>query len=348
MAGGRAGAPEAVMLGRPGPTQEQAQHDAAFYVVLNAGSGHAETELRCSTIRDVLQGSRAPLRTRGRGRSRRARRHRARMAARPAESAGSWSRPAATAPSTRSPTKPCARAACSACCRRGPSIISAAPTAFPKTWPRPCARCCARACAGADRHGQRPHLPGQRQRRPVSALLEEREQDKRQYGRSRVGGDLSALKTALGRHRNLRITLELEGRCANCARRPCSSGTTACRWSRSACSPLDACAGGGRAGAIAPRPVGKLRMLGLLLRGALGRLGEADDVTRLRLQAPDGARAAPVAAPHDQGRHRRRSRRAGTAAALPGAGTAAGAAGAGCWKPPAPHRSAGADAAAAC
>ena len=32
----------------PGP-------NAAFYVVLNAGSGHSETELRCSTIRDVLQ-----------------------------------------------------------------------------------------------------------------------------------------------------------------------------------------------------------------------------------------------------------------------------------------------------
>ena len=28
--------------------------NAAFYVVLNAGSGHSETELRCSTIRDVL------------------------------------------------------------------------------------------------------------------------------------------------------------------------------------------------------------------------------------------------------------------------------------------------------
>jgi hypothetical protein len=30
--------------------------------------------------------------------------------------------------------------------------------------------------------------------------------------------------------------------------------------------------------AIAPRPVGRLRMLGLLVRGALGRLGEAEDV----------------------------------------------------------------------
>ena len=34
----------------------------------------------------------------------------------------------------------------------------------------------------------------------------------------------------------------------------------------------------GELAAIAPRPVGKLGMLGLMLRGALGRLGDADNV----------------------------------------------------------------------
>lgn len=58
----------------------------------------------------------------------------------------------------------------------------------------------------------------------------------------------------------------------------------------------------GRLAAIAPRPVGKLRMLGLLIRGALGRLGEADDVEtfafrRMTVRAPflSGRRRLKVA-----------------------------------------------------
>jgi diacylglycerol kinase family enzyme len=43
--------------------------------------------------------------------------------------------------------------------------------------------------------------------------------------------------------------------------------------------PLGDALGAGQLAAIAPRPVGKLRLLGLMLRGALGRLGEAEDVT---------------------------------------------------------------------
>ena len=33
---------------------EPVRPDAPFYVVLNAGSGRTETDLRCTTIRDVL------------------------------------------------------------------------------------------------------------------------------------------------------------------------------------------------------------------------------------------------------------------------------------------------------
>ena len=49
---------------------------------------------------------------------------------------------------------------------------------------------------------------------------------------------------------------------------------------------------------IAPRPVGRLRMLGLLLRGALGRLGETDDVVAFAF------RSMTVRAPLLSGRRR--------------------------------------------
>jgi hypothetical protein len=66
--------------------------------------------------------------------------------------------------------------------------------------------------------------------------------------------------------------------------------------------PLDHAVEGGRLAAIAPRPVGKLRMLWLLVRGALGSLGQADDVRafafrRMTVRAPvlSGRRKVKVA-----------------------------------------------------
>jgi hypothetical protein len=66
--------------------------------------------------------------------------------------------------------------------------------------------------------------------------------------------------------------------------------------------PLDHAPDAGRLVAIAPRPVGRLRMPGLLVRGALGRLGEAEDVDafafrRMTVRAPllSGLRRLKVA-----------------------------------------------------
>jgi diacylglycerol kinase family enzyme len=109
-------------------------------------------------------------------------------------------------------------------------------------------------------------------------LLEEREHDKQQFGRSRVVAILSALKTALGRHRNLRIQLELDGRTHRLRTPTLFVGNNRLQMEQVGMQPLDHAVEEGRLAAIAPRPVGKLRMLGLLLRGALGRLGEAEDV----------------------------------------------------------------------
>jgi diacylglycerol kinase family enzyme len=109
-------------------------------------------------------------------------------------------------------------------------------------------------------------------------LLEEREHDKRQYGRSRVVALLSAVKTALRGHRSLRITLELDGRTRRLRTPTLFVGNNRLQMEQVGMHPLDHALDEGRLVAIAPRPVGRLRMLGLLVRGALGRLGEADDV----------------------------------------------------------------------
>jgi len=110
------------------------------------------------------------------------------------------------------------------------------------------------------------------------ALLEAREHDKRQYGRSRVVAILSALKTALGRHRALRIALETEGHTRKLRTATLFVGNNRLQMEQVGMEPLKSALEDGELAAIAPRRVGKLGMLGLLLRGALGRLGEAENL----------------------------------------------------------------------
>lgn len=122
-------------------------------------------------------------------------------------------------------------------------------------------------------------------------LLEEREHDKRQYGRSRIVALLSAVKTALRGHRSLRIALELDGRTRRLRTPTLFVGNNRLQMEQVGMHPLDHALDEGRLVAIAPRPVGRLRMLGLLVRGALGRLGEANDVDafafrRMTVRAP--------------------------------------------------------------
>jgi diacylglycerol kinase family enzyme len=129
-------------------------------------------------------------------------------------------------------------------------------------------------------------------------LLEEREHDKRQYGRSRVVALLSAVKTALRPHRNLRITLELDGKVRRVRTPTLFVGNNRLQMEQVGMPPLEHALGEGQLGAIAPKPVGKLRMLGLLLRGALGRLGDTDDVVAFAF------RSMTVRAPLLSGRRR--------------------------------------------
>ena len=107
-------------------------------------------------------------------------------------------------------------------------------------------------------------------------LLEEREHDKRQYGRSRFVAFLSAIKIALRPHRHLRITLELDGKERRIRTTTLFIGNNRLQLEQVGMDGLTEAVEEGQLVAIAPKPMGKLGLLGLLVRGALGRLGDAD------------------------------------------------------------------------
>lgn len=107
-------------------------------------------------------------------------------------------------------------------------------------------------------------------------LLEEREHDKRHYGRSRLVAFFSAIKIALRPARHLRITLEQDGKERRLRTTTLFVGNNRLQLEQVGMDGLTEAVEEGQLVAIAPRPMGKLGLLGLLVRGALGRLGEAD------------------------------------------------------------------------
>ena len=109
-------------------------------------------------------------------------------------------------------------------------------------------------------------------------LLEEREIDKKQYGRSRLVALLSALKTVLGSYRHLHITVELEGRTRTIRTPTLFVGNNRLQMEQVGFGPLAERIEDGKLAALAPQPVGKLGMLALLARGALGRLSDAPNL----------------------------------------------------------------------
>jgi diacylglycerol kinase family enzyme len=108
-------------------------------------------------------------------------------------------------------------------------------------------------------------------------LLEDREAYKRQYGRSRLVAFWSGLMTVLRQHRQLRITLERHGQTSNMRTPTLFIGNNRLQMEQIGI-PLAEALEEGQLAAIAVRPVGTLAMLWLLVRGALGKLGEADNV----------------------------------------------------------------------
>jgi diacylglycerol kinase family enzyme len=108
-------------------------------------------------------------------------------------------------------------------------------------------------------------------------LLEDREAWKKKLGRSRLVATGAGLMTLLRGYRNLRLRIEVHGETRDLRTPTLFVGNNALQMEQFGFPEAQAIDAGALAG-ITLRPVGRLAMLGLLLRGALGRLGEADQV----------------------------------------------------------------------
>jgi diacylglycerol kinase family enzyme len=111
-------------------------------------------------------------------------------------------------------------------------------------------------------------------------LLEDREDWKRQLGRSRMVAFGAGLATLLRGHRSLRLRVESQGQERELRTPTLFVGNNALQLQQLGLPEAEAVEAGCLA-AIALRPVGLLKMLGLLWRGAFGRLGEADELIHL-------------------------------------------------------------------
>jgi diacylglycerol kinase family enzyme len=111
-------------------------------------------------------------------------------------------------------------------------------------------------------------------------LLEEREGWKQQFGRSRVVAFGAGLATLLGGYRSLRLRIEVEGRVRDVRTPTLFVGNNALQMEQLG-FPLAQAIDHGALAAIMLRPVGRLAMLALVLRGAFGRLGDADQLLSL-------------------------------------------------------------------
>jgi len=112
-------------------------------------------------------------------------------------------------------------------------------------------------------------------------LLEEREADKKQFGRSRLVAALSALKTVLSPHRRLRLVLRIDGKLERLRTATFFVGNNRLQMEQIGIDPMSAAVEDGRLAAMAPRTRGKLGMLWLMLHGALGRMGRLDHADEL-------------------------------------------------------------------
>jgi diacylglycerol kinase family enzyme len=110
-------------------------------------------------------------------------------------------------------------------------------------------------------------------------LLEDREAWKQQFGRSRVVALASGVATLLQTHRQLQLQIESAGQMAALRTPTLFVGNNHLQLTRVGIAEKDANAvEHGQLAAIVVRPIGTLALLGLLLRGLLGRLGEAENI----------------------------------------------------------------------
>ena len=129
-------------------------------------------------------------------------------------------------------------------------------------------------------------------------LLEEREAYKQQFGRRRLVAVWAGVVTLLRAHRPLRLRLEHAGEVRVMRTSTLVVGNNPLQLQQLGL-PEARAVQQGQLAAIAVRPVGPLAMVGLLLRGALGRLGDADHVVNFACERltvwPYGRRRLKVA-----------------------------------------------------
>lgn len=108
-------------------------------------------------------------------------------------------------------------------------------------------------------------------------LLEDREAYKSRFGRSRLVALASGLVTLMREHRQLRLRID-EGGAARTVRTPTLFvGNNRLQLEQVGLRP-SSCVDAGNVAAVMLKPIGTAAMLWLLLRGAFGSLGDADDV----------------------------------------------------------------------
>ncbi|HEY0857317.1 MAG TPA: diacylglycerol kinase family protein [Albitalea sp.] len=132
-------------------------------------------------------------------------------------------------------------------------------------------------------------------------LLEDREQFKARFGRHRVVALAAAVATLLRAHRQLRLRIELDGVVRDLRTPTLFVGNNRLQLEQVGLAQAGAIERG-RIAAVMLRPVGTAALLALLLRGALGTLGDAERVVSFEFQRmtvapwlPYGARGVKVA-----------------------------------------------------
>lgn len=118
-------------------------------------------------------------------------------------------------------------------------------------------------------------------------LLEDREAYKARFGRSRWVAFVAACATLLRAQRRLRLHIEMGGAVRDIQSLTLFVGNNRLQLQQFGAEPEDTLAGTPGDGSIAAlvlRPIGTLSMIGLMLHGAMGRLGEAAGVERFEFE----------------------------------------------------------------
>ncbi len=112
-------------------------------------------------------------------------------------------------------------------------------------------------------------------------LLQDREAYKARFGRSRWVALVAACSTLLRAQRRLRLHIEMGGMARDVQTLTLFVGNNRLQLEQIGADPKDTLAGTPGEGSLAAlilRPIGTLAMMGLMVRGAMGRLGEAAGV----------------------------------------------------------------------